>query len=247
MAKFRVMSYHLNGLSSASGTAVISLCAEVIRSHQPELVSIQGVRAKYGDKTLTELSKMAGLEVHGFDTEGGCAFLSRRPLHNIQVIPLGFDCNCVRADYDQAEEKIHLYNLALSWNPVQRLAQVRKLFDDQILNNPAFPCATMICGDFGLPFWGCGKVALNLQIVRADKPLWRVNYPAVFPLWGRGRVYFQGPIRALDGAIIRTEQAKKASTHLPLLLTVETSDTRKTLKVKDHSTLRQKQTSPVCG
>lgn len=244
MARFRVMSYHVNGLRDHVAT---SSCAELIRLQNPDLVMLQNIGEPQGRGSLSQLAEMTGMHSHGSDTEGRCAFLSRCSLVNVQILPLGFGHSCVRADCIQAEERIHLYNLTLSWNPLQRLEQVRKLFGDQILNNPAYPCATIICGDFGLPFWGCGKVALNPQIFRSDHPLWKANYPSVFPLWGRGRVYFQGPIRALSGDVIKTEPAKKASTHLPLVVTVETVDTRKTLKVRDVSAMRQKRIDPVCG
>lgn len=238
------MSYYLN---NASGEVSAQLCATVIRAQNPDVVLLQKIGSPQGRTSLKELAATVGLSAYGADTEGSCAFLSRYPLHNLQTIPLGNGDTCVRADFDPLQERIHLLNLTLSWDPRQRLKQVRKLFGDGILNSSSFPCATIIGGEFGLPLWGCGQVAFNPQIVRAEQPLWRANYPGSFPLWGRGRIYFQGPIRAVSGQVIRSIEAKRASNQLPLVVDVETFDTRRTLKLKEHSGISAKQPKPVCG
>jgi hypothetical protein len=42
----------------------------------------------------------------------------------------------------------------------------------------------------------------------------------------RDRAYLRGPVRILDGAINRSYLARQASSHLPLTLTVQVTDTR---------------------
>ncbi len=247
MSIFRVMSYNLNASRNSSETRCAELCAQVIGAENPDLVLLQRVGSSASEASLKRLSEQVGLSAYGPDAEGSCAFLSRHPLHNLQTIPLGHGDICVRADFDQASERVHLLNLTLSWHPGRRFSQVVKLLSEEILGSNSFPCATIIAGDFGLPLWGCGQVALNPQIVRAQQPAWRANYPAVFPLWGRGRIYFQGPICALEGKIVRSKAARSASNQLPLVVCVETRETRKTLKVKDPVTLGSKQPKPVCG
>lgn len=247
MSKFRVMNYNLNPSRSCTQARCAELCAQIIRAENPDLVLLQQIGLPTGEASLAHLSERIGLAAYGSDIEGGCAFLSRYPLHNLQTIPLGHGGICVRADYDQASERVHLLNLILSWHPLLRYRQVDMLLSDEVLGGNSFPCATIIAGDFGLPLWGCGKVALNPQLVRAQQPAWRANYPASFPLWGRGRIYFQGPIRAVDGRIVRSKEAKRLASQLPLVVNVETRETRKTLKVKDSVTLSSKQPKPVCG
>ncbi|MFO7766520.1 MAG: hypothetical protein R6V33_08830 [Pelovirga sp.] len=247
MSTFRVMSYNLKHTHSDIGAQCADLCTRVVRTESPDLVMLQQVGSPVTETSLQRLSDRVGLAAYGSDTEGSCAFLSRHPLHNLQTIPLGYGDICVRADFDQASERVHLLNLTLSWHPGQRFRQVTKLLGEEILGSNSFPCATIIAGDFGLPLWGCGQVAFNPQIVRAQQPAWRANYPASFPLWGRGRIYFQGPIRALDGKVVRSKEARDALNQLPLIVYVETRETRKTLKVKDHVTMSSKQPKPVCG
>jgi endonuclease/exonuclease/phosphatase family metal-dependent hydrolase len=241
------MSYHINGAHNASGDLAPELCAEVIRTQQPDLVMLQQIGSPIGTSSVALLAERVGLSVYGSDVEGGCAFLSRYPLGNIQNLPLGFDSCCVRADLDLVDEQVHLFNLSLSWDLGQRREQVRMLLNEQLLNNPSLPCATIICGDFGLPFWGSGQISQKKHLKRAGLPRWRANYPGKFPFWGRDRVYFCGPIKALTGNIVMTPEARKASTHLPLILTVATSDTREFLKAKKNIRVTTKQPGPVCG
>jgi len=247
MATFRIMSYHINGSRNAAGEVAPELCAAVIRAQQPELVMLQQVGSPIGISSVEQLADRVGLDLYGPDTEGGCAFLSRYPLHHIQELQLGFGGQCLQADLEYEDERIHLFNLTLSWNFQQRREQVKVLMGDQLLNNPLLPCATIICGDFGLPLWGSGQIPLNEHLKRANFPAWRANFPSKVPLWGRDRIYFRGPIKALAGSVIMTAEARKASTHLPLVLTVETSDTREVLRLKKRLQVAPKQPDPICG
>lgn len=246
MATFRIMSYHINGFRTVSGETNPRLSARVICSQQPDLVMLQQLGSPIVAGTLQDFSEQVGLQPYGPDDEGACPFLSRYPLHNIQEYSLGHGGRCVRADLDIDNERLHLFNLCLSFDPRQRCDQVRILLSDQLLNHQSLPCATVVAGDFTLPLWGCGQIRLSEHLRRARFPLWRANYPANFPLWGRDRIYFRGPIRALAGTILASPEARKASPHLPLVLTVESSDTRRFLKIKDHLRI-SKQANPVCG
>jgi len=245
MATFRIMSYHVNGFCSASGETDASLSARVICSQQPDLVMLQQLGSPIVAGSLNDFSDQVALNAYGPDEEGACAFLSRFPLHNLQDFSLGHGGRCVRADLDLENERVHLYNLCLSFDPWQRRDQIRTLLSDQLLNNQNLPCATIVCGDFTLPLWGYGQIRITEHLRRARFPLWRANYPGNFPLWGRDRIYFRGPIRALAGTVLATAEARKASPHLPLILTVETCDTRHFIKVKER--FRFRKANPVCG
>jgi len=247
MPTFRIMSYHINGCHTAAGELAPDLCARVIRSQRPDLVMLQQIGAPQGLAALKLLSENVALSAYGPEEEGSCAYLSRFPLHNLQEFHLGHGGLCLRADLDLGGERIHLFNLCLSFDPWQRRDQVRELLSEQLLNNPSLPCATIVCGDFTLPLWGCGQIRLSEHLRRASLPLWRANYPGNFPLWGRDRIYFRGGLRALAGTVVGTADARKASPHLPLVLTVESSDTRRFIKLKEAAPLGKRQPDPICG
>lgn len=246
MATFRIMSYHINGFRSASGETDTNLSARVICSQRPDLVMLQELGSPIVSGSLRDFADQVGLTAYGSDEEGACAFLSRYPLSNIQEFSLGHGGRCVRADLDIDNERLHLFNLCLSFDPWQRRDQIRALLSDQLLNQRSLPCATIVCGDFTLPLWGYGQIRISEHLRRARFPLWRANYPANFPLWGRDRIYFRGPIRALAGTILATAEARKASPHLPLVLTVESCDSRQFIKLRGRLRFR-KHADPVCG
>ncbi len=246
MPTFRIMSYHINGCRTAAGQIDPQACTRVIRSQCPDLVMLQQLGSPFGSASLKVLSEQTGLPAYGPEEEGACAILSRFPLHTQQEYSLGHGGRCLRADLDLGGERVHLFNLSLSFDPWQRRAQIINLLSERILNNRSLPCATIVCGDFTLPIWGCGQIRLSEHLTRAKQPLWRANYPGNFPLWGRDRIYFRGQIRALAGSVVATGEARKASPHLPLVLTVESCENRKFLRLKPVSGLA-KQPDPVCG
>ena len=245
MLTFRVMSYHLDRAKKPS--AEPELFARVIRAQQPDLVLLQQFASALGAPSLSRLADAVGLTAYGHDSEGGCAFLSRYPLTNLRNFPLGYGYRCLMADLDHNDERVHLFNLVLTCHPLQRKEQVRLLLSDQLLNQRSLPCATLIAGDFGVPLWGTGQLNLNLQLQRSRWPLWRANYPAVVPIVGRDRIYFRGPIRARSGYVVREAAARRASTHLPLVLDVETFEMRQFLKAEEKSPVTAKQPTPICG
>ncbi len=250
MPTFRIMSYHINSCRNSSGDFDPERCARVIRSQRPDLVMLQQLSSPAGEGALQKLADRVGLAAYGPDKEGGCAFLSRFPLRNLQDYPLGYGSRCLRADLDLGGERLHLFNLSLSFDPWQRRDQVRTLLSEDLLNNPSLPCAAIIGGDFTLPLWGSGQIRLSEHLKRASLPLWRANYPGNFPLWGRDRIYFRGGVRALAGTVVATSEARQASPHLPLVLTVESCENRNFIKLKDvakKAARLSKQPNPVCG
>ncbi|NOQ42000.1 MAG: hypothetical protein GQ563_05820 [Desulfuromusa sp.] len=160
MATFRIMSYHINGARNTAGEVAPELSAAVIYAQQPELVMLQRIGSLIGTSSVDRLAERVGMSAYGSDSEGGCAFLSCYPLHHIQELQLGFGGQCLQADLELEDERIHLFNLTLSWDFRQRQEQVKLLVGKQLLNNPNLPCATIICGDFGLPWWGSGQIPL---------------------------------------------------------------------------------------
>ena len=247
MSTFRIMSYHINGARDVTGQLAPELSAAIIRAQQPDLVMLQQLGSSIGLGSVAQLAERVGLTAYGPDAEGACAFLSRYPLKNLQALPLGYGCRCVRADFIRGDERVHLFNLVLSLEPWQRREQIKVLLSEQLLNNPSLPSAAIVAGDFGLPLWGSGQGQLSDQLKRSRLPLWRANFPAQLPLWGRDRIYFCGPIRALAGSVILTAEARRASTHLPIVLTVETTETREVLKVRPRTRVVTKHPDPVCG
>lgn len=233
MSILRVMTYAQNGSAAIEAAGV----AELIRAQRPELVFLQHLPVFL----LESLAKETGLTA--YTAQGTAGFLSRHPLSALQSIGLGGEGNCLRADLDLADRRLHLFNVQLGTDPTQRGQQIARLFSEDLLG-ASLPCASLIGGDFGLPLWGSGQWLLRRRLKPVQHPAWGANYPAVLPLWARDRFYLRGPIRSLAGQVVRSQQLCRVSNHLPVITTLELTDTRVYLKVPDVSGQRMR---PVTG
>lgn len=247
MSIYRIMSYYINGGLDTSGAVAPQRCADIIRRERPDLVFLQQIGSATGLTSVRHLAELVGLDVYGPDAEGGCAYLSRYPLRHVQAVPLGYGSRCVRAELIHNDERLHLFNLSLSFDPWQRREQLFKLLADYLLSDSNLGEPAIIAGDFGLPLWGSGEICLNKRLRRSSLPLWRGNFPVKLPLIARDRIYFRGSVRELSGQIVMNQESRVASTHLPLVLTVETRDSRIPLKLMDKTRLSTKRVNPVCG
>ncbi|PLX88879.1 MAG: hypothetical protein C0618_03035 [Desulfuromonas sp.] len=244
MSALRVMSYQLNNCIDREGESTVEACARVIGSQSPDLVFLQQVGSSTDPTQIYRLANLLNLKPFVLGRQASCCFLTRHPLRALQDFSLGADGTCLRADLDYAGQRLHLFNVTLSVNPWQRKQQVNRLLGDELLGNPGLPCAALVAGDFSVPLWGAGQVRLASCLKRSSQPLWRANFPAGFPLWGRDRIYFRGGIRALAGTVVTTPEARQASSHLPLLVTIEFTDNRNFLHLKKVS---QRNMRPVAG
>ncbi len=233
MSVLRVMTYRLKGspASEAAGTA------ELISRQRPELVFLQ----QLPESLLESLAKETGLTAYAMQGKSG--FLSRHPLCALQSISLGGEGHCLRADLNLAGKRLHLFNVQLVSDPGQRGQQIARLFMEDLLG-ATLPCATLVAGDFSLPLWGGGQWLLQRRLKRAVHPGWGANYPAAFPLWPRDRFYLRGPIRSLAGQVVKNQGLCKLSDHLPVISTLELTDTRIYLKVP---VVGKQLASPVTG
>ena len=233
MSILRIMSYTLD----ATGPPRLAEVAQLIRTQRPDLVFLQNLDGQ----ALNELAAETGLKAG----EGGdsCGFLSRYPLSALQHIRLGEGGACLRADLDISGKRLHLFNIRLAIDPAPRGQQIARLFDADLLGAP-LPCATLVAGDFSLPLWGGGQWLLRRRLTPARHPGWKANYPARFPLWPRDRIYLRGPIRSLAGQVVVSAELRRLSRHLPVVTTLELTDTREYLKVPDVAKQRMR---PVIG
>ena len=234
MSILRAMTYALNGSSVFDTEAATQL----IRAQRPELVFFQHLP----DYELEILAKETGLTAYA--TQGECGFLSRHKLTALQSVCLGgADGSCLRADLDITGKRIHLFNIQLATDPAQRGQQLARLFAEDLLG-ANLPCAVLVAGDFSLPLWGSGQWLLRRRLKQVKHPPWGANYPAVFPIWPRDRFYVRGPIRSLAGQVITLSTRRGIKDHLPVITTLELTDTRIYLTLPEVS---EKQMRPVTG
>lgn len=231
MSTARIMTYNIQHCRGSDGQVNPDRILNVISDAAPDIVVLQELGAVHHADILPYLAERLGLQAFRDASAGPLAYLSFFPLRGVQRFDLGFGGQCLRADLDLAGKRLHLLNVCLDSFPRFRSHQVAQLLGPQLLGNPSMVCPALIIGDFADYFWGAGNLELASILRRARRPLWPGTYPAVLPVFSRDRAYLRGGVRVLDASINRSFLARQASCHLPLTLTVQITDTRRSVKL----------------
>jgi len=222
----RIMTYNIQRCRGGDGLTSLDRVLQVIEEGAPDVAALQEVDGPL----LTEMAKRLGMRSFGEPTGSGVAFLSYFPLKGVQLFDLAAGGRCLRGDIDLSGKRMHLLNLQFA--SVVRQRQIDQLLGPNILGNPSLTCPTLVLGDFADRWSGAADMRLTLQLRRARGLFWTGTYPARFPLLARDRAYTRGGLRIVDARILRSGTARKASGHLPLILTLQPIDTRSYLKVE---------------
>lgn len=232
MTTARIMSYNIQSCRGGDGQVNPDRILNVIADSAPDIVVLQELGAVHNADILPYLSERLGLEAFRDLGGGGLAYLSFFPLKAVQRFELGYGGQCLRADVELGGKRLHLLNVALDSFPRFRSHQVAQLLGPELLGNPSLVCPALILGDFADYLWGAGNLELASILRRARRPVWRGTYPSRCPLFGRDRAYLRGGVRILDASINRSYLARQASNHLPLTLTVQITDTRRSVRLR---------------
>jgi endonuclease/exonuclease/phosphatase family metal-dependent hydrolase len=232
MTTARIMTYNIQHCRGSDGQVNPDRILNVIADTAPDIVALQEFGAAHRADILPYLAERLGLSVYRDATGGPLAYLSFFPLKAVQRFDLGFGGQCLRADVELGGKRLHLLNICLDSFPRFRSHQVANLLGPDLLGNPSMICPSLIVGDFADYFWGAGNLELASILRRTRRPLWRGTYPSRFPVFGRDRAYLRGEVRVLEASINRSFLARQASSHLPLTMTVQVTDTRRSVRLR---------------
>lgn len=234
MTTTRVMTYNVRRCRGRNGEEDPDRTLSVIGAGAPDIVALQDIT---GDQ-LAYLARRLGMKSHGAPGAGGNAFLSYHALKGVREYDLEDGGCCLRADAEFSGKLLHLFNVHLAFAPGRRHNQIAGLLGPDLLGHPGLVCPTLIVGDFADLVGWLVNVSLSLSLRRAPRLLWNATYPARFPLLSRDRAYLRGDLRVVDSRIIRSSLTRQASSHLPLVLTVQVVDPRTYLRVEKMSRSR---------
>jgi len=226
----RIMTYQVDGCRGSDGTVSTDRILDVVAEGAPDIVALQGVDAERNGGQVALLARQLGMTWYANHRQGANAFLSYYPLSAIQEYALGANGTCLRADTSIDDKRLHLFNVCFDPRPGRRLQQVNHLLGPELLGHRSLVCPTLLLGDFGDLSWGAGNMNLALTLRKARRPWWPGTYPARCPVFGRDRAYFKGELRIVETSILRSQIARQASSHLPLILTVQIKDPRTFLR-----------------
>lgn len=228
MTAIRIMTYNIHGCRGGDNAVDPDRILRVIGEGAPDIVALQEVSSTSGQDHLAYLAQRLGMDAYR-DTGCDNAFLSFYPLRGIRVFDLRGGC-CMQADLDIAGKRMHLINLRLATAGLHN--QMARLLGSDILGSRNLVCPMIVLGDFADFGGGPGSHILSGRLRRARGLLWSATFPARLPLITRDRAYLCGNLRLVDARIPRSLHARQASSHLPLILTVQICDPRTYLKVE---------------
>ena len=229
MITTRIMTYNVQRCRGPDGQTNVDRVLNTIADAAPDIVALQDFGAANNPDALSYVAKHLGSKAYRDITGGEQVFLSHIPLRGIQKFDLGYAGSCLRADVDLGGRRLHLLNVCLDTFPRFRKQQIENLLGSDLLGNPSMASPVLVLGDFGDFFWGAGNLELGSMLRRVHRPLWRATYPSLYPLFDRDRAYLRGGVRVLDASINRSILARQASKHLPLTLTIQVCDNKRTL------------------
>ena len=230
MISVRVMTYNVNNCTGSDGRCQPLRIAGVIGACAPDIVALQQVDVQAGD--LQTLADELGMHAYGSAEIMANAFLSYYPLKAVRNHDLGAGGRCQRADLDHQGQRLHLFNVRLTSAPEDRQRQIAALLGPDLLGSHTLSCPVLVLGDFADCWWGKGNLKLNLGLQRIRRPIYRGTYPALLPVFGRDRGYIGQDLKVLDAQVVYSLASREASRHLPLILTLQATDTRIYLKHK---------------
>jgi len=228
VSTIRIMTYNVNGCRGGDGRVDLERVLQVIGEGAPDVVALQEVGSDSEPGQLAYLAQHLGMRAYA-PAGNGTAYLSCYPLRGVRSHELRGG-GCLRADLDFSGKRLHLINLRL--DHVGRHAQIAELLGAELLGNRSLVCPLLVLGDFADLGGGMTSLSLSGRLRPARRLHWNATFPARFPLLGRDRAYLGGDLRVVDARIPRHSLARHASTHLPLILTVQLVDPRNYLKVE---------------
>jgi endonuclease/exonuclease/phosphatase family metal-dependent hydrolase len=234
LTTIRIMTYSIQRCRGVDGRSDAERTLRVIGEAAPDIVALQDVAGA----ELAFLAERLGMRLFGHPQDGANAFLSYYALKGVREYELGGGGRCQRADADVRGMRLHLFNLRLDSSPWRRRQQIESLIGPELLGHPSACCPTLLLGDFADCSWGLSNMRLTMLLRKARRPLWSGTYPSRFPLLGRDRAYLRGDLQILDSTIVRSPLARQASSHLPMVLTVQVTDPRSYLRVESLSRQR---------
>jgi len=224
----RIMTYNINGCRGSDDAVDADRILRVIGEGAPDIVALQEISSSAEQDHLAYLANRLGMNAYR-DANCDNAFLSYYPLRGIRSFDLRGGC-CLQADMDIAGKRVHLINLRLE--TVGRHEQMARLLGSDILGSRNLVCPIIVLGDFADLGGGPGGNFLSGRLRKVRGPLWSATFPARWPLVSRDRAYLCGNLRLVDARIPRNLHTRRASSHLPLILTVQICDPRTYLKLE---------------
>jgi endonuclease/exonuclease/phosphatase family metal-dependent hydrolase len=233
---FRVVTYNIHkGIGGVDRRYRPERIVETLAHYAPDIVLLQevteGVPRSRRHRQVDLLGDELGFTHRCYQPnvsrrEGhyGNAILSRFPLSEVQHLDLSVPlkkCRRALAVRCRVHAQGHtrslvLFNFHLGLSGVERTIQVRRFLAWEMLAHLHRQTAVIAAGDFNDVWCTLSRRLFEpAGFIPASPPL--RTYPAFLPLRPLDRIYYRGGLRALGCFAARTQIARLASDHLPMV------------------------------
>lgn len=223
-----------------------SRIAEVIQEIKPDIIALQEVLSQTTTNCERHQAQFLAEQLGMHLVRGPTIFFESGEYGNVLLsrFPFNFHKNfslmrrrreqrgCLRADIALDGRTVHVFNAHLGTGYFERCCQVRDLFNQIIVTDPALSRAKILLGDFNEWFRGLPSRLLRkeLQEVLIRRRLGRRRtFPGLLPLFRLDRIYLGTGIRTRHAFVHKTRLARVASDHLPVVAEVEIDESPGTL------------------
>ena len=235
--QFRVATYNIHkGIGGLDRRYRPERIVETLTQYQPDIVLIQEVdddvpRSRH-DCQVELFAESLDLKYHAYQRnvelrQGhyGNAILSRYPLSDVQNIDLTIPlkkrrqallARCLLGNPGH-QRSLLIGNVHLGLAGFERRIQLRRLLESPVVRHTQRQTPTIIAGDYN-DVWGTlGKqIMLPAGFATAGKAI--RTFPAAFPVQGLDRVFYRGDLISHHAFASRSDVARQASDHLPLIV-----------------------------
>ncbi len=238
--QFRVVTYNIHkGIGGVDRRYAPGRIAETLMRYDPDIVLMQEVDDLVPRSNLhcqVELFASAlDMKYHAYQRnvrlkQGhyGNAILSRFPLSDVRhidlTIPLKKRRQALMAHCDLPlnghRRSMLLVNLHLGLAGFERRLQLRKVLANRVVRHVWRRTPTIIGGDYNDIWNSLGKRIMQPAGFTSAGGEIR-TYPAAFPARALDRIFYRGELKAIHTFASRSQIARQASDHLPLVADFE--------------------------
>lgn len=230
----RVVTYNVHRCCGLDGRTRPARIVEVLREVSADIIALQEVvsredgtaeknQARYIAETLG-VNYLLGENRKLRGAAYGNVVLSRFPIRVVKNYDLSIEGyerrGCLHIDVAVEEAVVHVFNVHLGTDFLERRHQGRRLADVEILRQAGLTGPRLLLGDFNewTPGLTTRLLGSHLKSVDIKKHLRRRRtYPGVLPFMHLDHIYHDDTLELEALKLHRTRKALVASDHLPLI------------------------------
>jgi endonuclease/exonuclease/phosphatase family metal-dependent hydrolase len=230
----RVVTYNVHRCRGLDGRTRPARIVEVLAEVGADIIALQEVVSRHDGAPEKDQARYIAeaLGVNFLLGENrklrGAAYgnvvLSRFPMRVVKNYDLSVEGyerrGCLHIDVDLSDAVVHVFNVHLGTDYLERRHQGRRLADVEILRQAGLTGPRLLLGDFNewTPGLTTRLLGSHLRSVDIGKHLRRKRtYPGVLPFMHLDHIYHDDTLELAGLKLHRTRKALVASDHLPLI------------------------------